>query len=140
MIGLGLALLLCADGHAKPRTGGIPWTCSVDAIFDAATLCKPRAEPGMRLYVSDVIAQNTTITAGVFALVSGTGLNCVTSTVVILPQTTQGSVRFVAPASTAAPAILHFSPALVVGAGQDLCGQGDPSNAVTLQVIGYTAP
>ena len=131
------ALFIQADGHTQ--SVGPQWTCSLDGILDSTTLCLAAAEPGMRRYITDVVAQSIETTAGLFSLHHGTGLNCATGEVVILIDGVS-STRIAAAGSTDAATRMRFKPALIVPSGKDLCVLGDAANGVTTQITGYLAP
>lgn len=117
---------------------GIPFTCSADNIAATLTLltgCKA-PEPGMTYYVTDVIAQSTTTTAGQFILRTGSGTNCGTTTASLFPSAAT-VVRFASPANTAAPTVVSFRTPLRVPEGKDICVLGVATNTTTVQVVGY---
>jgi len=140
-----LALSLLTGPEIKAQTSGLQFTCSADNI--AATLTKLTncddadlpAQPGMRRYITDVVAQSTTTTAGQWILRYGTGTNCGTGTTSLLPSAAT-VVRLAAPANTAAPTIIPLRTPVIVPSGQDLCVLGVATNTVTIQVNGYVAP
>lgn len=114
--------------------------CSVDNI--AATLtkvCSAQADATTTMYVTSVIAQSTTATAGNFLLEFGTGTNCGTGTTAFLPQAS-AAVRLTAPGNTAAPTVIALMTPLKVPAGKDLCLLGVATNTVTADIAGYVAP
>jgi hypothetical protein len=141
----GLAI---QTGRAQNRAPGPPWTCSLDALEDVPTLCKEGSGSGLRLYVTDVIAQSTTTTAGLFNLLASPktaagSADCIAGgdPPTLFPAgLTGGTTRFAAPASTAKPLMRMFPKPLIVPSGSDLCAVGDPSNPVTVQLVGYLAP
>lgn len=139
-----LALCLTGDGQARGRILGLQWTCSVDAINDSATVCASAPEPGQRRYITDIVAQSNGL-AGFFALYHGKaaalggGASCSTSIAVLIPVGA-ATPRLAAAASTVAPTVLHFNPAIAIPGGRDFCVEGDPGNTITFQVVGYIAP
>ena len=134
-----------ASQGVKAQTSGLQFTCSADDI--AATLTKLTncddadlpAQPGMRRYITDVVAQSTTTTSGQWILRYGTGTNCGTGTTSLFPAAAS-VVRIAAPASTAAPTIIPFRTPIIVPSGKDLCVLGVATNTTTIQVNGYVAP
>ena len=140
-----LAAALSLSGDVRAQTRGEVWSCGVDEIFDVRTLCRLAPEPGMRLYVTDVIAQSTTATGDLFSLwyaksvATGGTANCGSSDEAqILPPSV--SPWFAASNNATAPAHLRFNPALIVPTGKDFCLQGGTNESITIQVLGYVAP
>jgi hypothetical protein len=143
LLGIVLALLLPATGETQAVVGQ-PWTCAVDNQDDSTVRCIAAPEPGMRLYVTDVLAQSTTATAGLFNLVHGTAAalggsaNCATGETTFFPP---GAVsRYAAAANTLPATSYRPRQPLIVPAGRDVCVVGDGGNAVTVQLFGYVAP
>jgi len=106
----------------------------------------------MRRYVTDVVAQGTTTTAGLFILTynrsTATGglADCASDvsseTQTLLPpgiDTATGG-RFAAEASTLRPTTASLTQPLIVPSGNDLCVLVDGVNPVTVQLSGYLAP
>jgi hypothetical protein len=143
-LGIVLALLLPATGETQAVVGQ-PWTCSVDEQDDSTVRCIAAPEPGLRLYITDVVAQSTTSTAGLFNIVQGTataqggGADCSTANANMLPATDAGA-RFAAAANTSAATAYRPSSPVIVPTGRDVCILGDAGNPVTVQLFGYTAP
>jgi len=120
------------------------FSCSADNI--AATLtelsagCSAATVPSTAsLYITDVIAQSTTATAGQFILRSGTGTNCGTGTTSVLPSAAT-VVRFSAAGNGVAPTVINFTTPIKVTADHGLCVLGVATNTVTIQVTGFIAP
>jgi hypothetical protein len=101
-------------GHQQGTTG---WSCSLDDIGATLTLCIRAAEEGSTLYITDLVGQSTTGTAGQFILRTGTGSNCGTGTASLLP-----------------------SAPIRVPHGKDLCLLGVATQTFTGQIWGYVGP
>ena len=136
-----LVLLLPAVGSAQVHQRGLEWTCSVDGTLDSAVLCVVAPEPGMRRYITGIVAQSNTATAAKFNVYYGTGTVCNTGTTGLFP-TFAGfdSPRFVAAGNAAPPTAPALPTPLVVPGGNDLCVQGNEFDAVTVDISGYVAP
>lgn len=119
---------------------GTPWTCSLDNVGATLTLCQKAptsATNGKRLYITDIIAQSTTATAGQMILKSGTKTStaCDTGTASVLPSAAS-AVRLAYPANTAAPTVISFTVPLAVSGGKDLCVLAVGTNTISIQIIG----
>jgi len=123
--------------------------CSVDNRDDTPALCIAAHELGMRRYVTDIIAQSTTTTAGLFNLYQGRsqalggGVNCFTATTPLLPSSVDIQVaptRFIAAGNGVKATTIRLASPIVVPQGKDLCVVGDAANPVTVQLLGYVAP
>lgn len=140
-----LALILPTEGKAQNR--GTAWTCSLDARDDAPVLCISAPEPGMRRYITDVLAQSTKTSSGFFNLIyntakaSGGQSDCGGTAFTLLPAgLSNNSSRFQAAANTSAPTLIRPPTPVIVPKGMDLCVVGDATNTATVQLIGYVAP
>ena len=143
-LGLAFLITVALSGPAGPtvhaQIAGVPWTCSVDNVGAALVLCQPAsADLSVRRYVTDVVAQSTTATAGQFLLQYGTGTACATGTVSLLPSSAT-VIRIAAPGNGSAPALVSLRTPLVIPSGKDLCLLGVVTNTVTAQISGYLAP
>lgn len=145
--GILLALLLLfslrpgvSAGQTSAGYAGVSarWTCGLDDI--GATLTECRAAPGanFRLYITDIVAQSTTATAGTFGIRNGTGTNCGTGTANVLPSST-ATARYVSPANTIAPTVMTFSMPIPVAMNTAICVLGVGTNTTTIEIIGFTA-
>jgi hypothetical protein len=136
-----MALAVALKPARAQNIAGLQFTCAADDI--GATLTRLTGciapEPGMRRYVTDIVAQSTTTTSGQFILRFGTGTNCGTGTTSLLPSAATAA-RIASPANTAAPTVISFRSPLVVPSGKDLCVLGVATNTTTIQVSGYVAP
>lgn len=146
LVAAGVLFLLQTSGETQSRAIGTGWTCSLDDLADSPTLCISAPEPGMRRYITDIIAQSTKTTGGVLQLVhnksvaTGGSADCggaVTSA--IFPAGIEVG-RFAAAANTLAPMTVRLRTPIVVPTGRDLCAYGDPTNTASLQLIGYVGP
>lgn len=126
-------------GGVFTRTDPInPFTCSLDNIAATLTECQPAAAAGLSLYVTDIIAQSTTATAGQFLLRQGTGTNCGTGTASVFPSSAS-VIRFAAPGNTVAPLVVSLKSPIKLTAANALCLLGVATNTVTVSVGGWTA-
>ena len=134
-------LLHYASGTAQAQSAGLSYTCSADDIGATLTRLTNCLGPvdNNRRYVTDIVAQSTTATAGQFILRYGTGTNCGTGTTSLFPSTAT-VVRVAYPANTAAPTVIPFKTPLVVPTGKDLCVLAVGTNTISIQVNGYVAP
>lgn len=129
------------DGSRYVRYGGpITWFAGTSA--DAATTVKIQSAPGsgLSLYISDVITQSNTATAGLFTLVSGTGAgnNCTTGQAAIFNNST--AALYASPANTSPVNHFHLSIPIKLPANVDLCVLGVATNTTNITVTGFTAP
>ena len=127
---------------AQPTPNRGAWSCSVDNIAASLTKCAPTpaAPAGLRTFITDIVAQSTTGTAGQFLLRTGTGTNCATGTTSIFPSSAGGTVRWAAPANTVAPFVADLNTPLIVPADTDVCLLGVATNTVTAHLSGYYNP
>lgn len=132
--------------QAQGTYPGIAFACGADDI--GATLTRLKISGGgeclgpvdnNRRYITDIVAQSTTATSGLWILRYGTGTNCGTGTASILPSAATVA-RLVAPANTIVPTVMHFNTPLIVPTGKDICVLGVATNTTTLEVSGYVAP
>jgi len=144
---LFLASLLAFVGYpwgdqpaqAQSFVPGPSWTCSLDAIGATLTRCAlapTGGDSGTKRFVTDIVAQSTTATAGQFILRTGTGTNCGTGTVSLFPSAAT-VIRFSAPGNGSAPTVISFRTPLEVPKDSDLCLLGVGTNTVTAQISGY---
>lgn len=127
-------------GHPTIELGGPqPWACSLDGIGTTLTECRAAPGTGKRLYLTDVVAQSTTATAGLFLIRTGTGTNCATGMASLLPSAAT-AVRLAHPANTAAPLLIRLSTPLAAPVNSAICVLGVVTNTVTIQLSGYIAP
>jgi hypothetical protein len=129
------------DAPVQAQASGLAYTCSADDIGATLTRLTNCIGPvdNMRRYVTDIVAQSTTTTAGQMILRYGTGTNCGTGTTSLFPSSATG-VRVGYPANTSAPTVIVFRTPLVVPTGKDLCVLAVGTNTVSIQVNGYVAP
>ena len=133
-------ILSSPSAKAQAAYPGTPWTCSVDNVGAALVLCQSAsADLSVRRYVTDIVAQSTTTTAGQFLLQYGTGSACATGTTSLLPSSAT-VIRIAAPGNGSAPALVSLRTPLVIPSGKDLCLLGVVTNTVTAQISGYLAP
>ena len=133
-----LAVSLAADAQMYIRQGGATtdWTCSLDNIGATLTECKAAPGAGKQLFLTDVIAQSTTTTAGNFLLRTGTGTNCGTGTVSLLPAAAT-VIRYAAPANTVVPLTIHLITPIPAPVNTAICLLGVGTNTVTATLSGF---
>jgi hypothetical protein len=134
-------LVLPVVAFAQSPGRSFEWTCSLDNIGATLTECQRAPEPGMRLYLTDVVINSTTATAGQFLLRTGTGSNCGTGTASLLPSSAS-VVRLGYPGNATAggPAVLAFETPLAAPSATALCILCVATNTCTVQMAGYLAP
>jgi len=122
------------------RQGGpVTWTCGLNAVGTTLTQCQAAPGAGLFLYISSIVAQSSTGTAGQFTLTYGTGTNCGTGNTAIFANST--AVSMAAPANTAAPTVISFSvPLKLATAANALCVLGVATNTTNITINGFTAP
>lgn len=131
--------------HAQTRAGSVFFTCSVDNIGATLTLCQSAPVLNQRLYITDIVAQSTTATAGLMLLQTGTAqaiggtANCGTGTLSLYPSSA-AVPRIAYNANTGPPTVVSLQMPIVVTQNKDLCVIGTAVNTVTLQITGYVAP
>ncbi len=116
------------------------FTCGV--TNQAATLLECQAlAAGRTYYITDIVAQSSTATAGTFAVQSGTGANCGTSTATVFPAPPMTTAaRFASPPNTQPPITYSPTTPLVVTQGQAICAIGVLTNTLNIQISGYYTP
>jgi hypothetical protein len=131
--------LVSLDGALYTREGGpIRFSCGVTAIGTTLTQCQAAPGAGLSLYITDVITQSNTATAGLFTLRFGTGANCGTGTGNLFFGS--ASALMASPANTVAVNHFHLSTPIVVTANNAVCVLGVVTNTTNAQINGYTAP
>jgi hypothetical protein len=119
---------------AYPATG--QWSCSLDDVGATLTLCQEGVEPGVgHFYITDIAAQSTTATAGLFLVRAGTGTNCGTGTVSVFPAAATVP-RVAYPGNSLLPLAMSFTTPIKVPANKDICVIGTATNTVTVQIQG----
>jgi hypothetical protein len=123
------------------RTDAFParWTCALDNIAATLTQCQAAAGAGLRHWITHVIANSTTSTAGTFAIRQGTGTNCGTGTAGLLPGAST-SRTYVLPANTAAAFQASSISGIGATAANAICVIGVATNTTNITISGYTAP
>src|SRR5690349_11609013 len=94
------------------------FTCAFAGLAASLTKCVTNVTlpTGQRYYITDVAFQTTTATAGTFAIQSGTGTNCGTTTTAVWPVVNTAA-RWTAPISTSPSATATFATPIAVLAG-----------------------
>lgn len=132
-------LVASLDGQLYVRHGGpINWTCGLNALGTTRTQCQAAPGANVSLYVTSILAQSSTTTAGQFTVTSGTGANCATTNNALLAGST--AALYASPANTSAPAIITFQTPLKLATNTELCALGVATNLTELTVVGFTAP
>jgi hypothetical protein len=132
---------IASEGSGVVFQGGTPtyWNCGLDNIGATLTECQAAPAAGLKLYITGIVAQSTTSTAGQFGLRRGTGTNCGTGTGNVLSSAT-ATARWTVPANTIAPTVIPFPTPIALPAAEALCVLGVATNTTTIQITGYTAP
>lgn len=121
--------------YTTPVAFANSWTCALDNIAASLTQCIAVPASGS-YYITSVIAVSTTSTAGTFAIRSGTGSNCGTSTTGVMPGAST-SRTYVLPANTAAPFNQSSVAGVQVTAGHAVCVIGAATNTTNIVISGY---
>lgn len=147
LIGLALFALLLHGHQSQGQSWlpGVPFACSVDNQANSTAVCRYADPSGQSLYITDIVAQSVTATAGAFIVqtarsVSFGGLdNCASGATAIFPSS--GATQFRAPGNASQALDYRPSAPIAAGSGKDLCVIGDAAgNNVTIQISGYVAP
>lgn len=140
IISLPVAMLTLHGPKAEAQIITAPrWECSMDDVGATLTRCVSAPTSGEARYITDIVAQSTTTTAGLMLVRQGTGTNCGTSTVSVFPAAASVA-RFAYSANTLAPTVISLRTPLRVSPNADLCVIGTAVNTVTIQFEGYVAP
>jgi hypothetical protein len=141
LLGAGIparAELNASANAVIPFQPPVIWSCGLTAIGTTLTQCQAAPAAGLRLYITDVISQSNTATAGLFTLRFGTGANCVTGTGNLLFNS--ASALMASPGNTVAVNHFHLTTPIAVTAANAVCVLGVVTNTTNIQVNGYTAP
>lgn len=139
---VALAVFTIFDpGSAEAQSPGrsFEWTCSLDNIGATLTQCQHSPEPGMRLYLTDVIANSTTATAGLMLIRTGTGTNCGTGTLSLIPGAATVP-RFGYPGNASPAGAFNLISPLRAPSASAICVICTAVNTCTVQLSGYLAP
>jgi hypothetical protein len=132
-------IVVSLDGAQYVRIGGpITWSCGVTAIGTTLTECQAVPGAGLSLYLTDVVTQSNTATAGLFTLRFGTGTNCGTGTGNLFFNS--ASALMASPANTVAVNHFHLTTPIKVTANNAVCVLGVATNTTNAQLTGFTAP
>jgi hypothetical protein len=127
------------DGAEYIRYGGpISWSCGLNAIGTTLTQCQAAPGAGLSLYITDVVNQSQTSTAGLMTLRFGTGTNCGTGTGNLFFNS--ASALMASPANTAAVNHFHLTTPIKVTANNAVCVLGVATNTTNITITGFTAP
>ncbi len=123
---------------------GVPFRCGADnigATLTELTGCSAlsQTQQALRYYITSIVTQSTTATGGLFALGSGTGTNCGTGTLNLLPSSV-ATARFSSPANTAPANVITLPAPIPVTPGHAVCVLGVATNTTTIVVSGFIAP
>jgi hypothetical protein len=125
-----------ADAQSPPP--GEVWTCSLDDIGATLTLCQPLVT-GLRLHLTTIVIQSTTATAGQFLIRAGTGANCATDTISLLPAAA-AVPRLAYSGNTLFGTVTPLATPIVAPRDNDLCIICTATNTCSVQLIGYASP
>jgi hypothetical protein len=140
VVALALLALMPLRGDVQAQQNRFDlWTCSVDDVGATLTTCKQAPEPGLSLYLTDVVINSTTSLGGTYLLRYGTDANCGTGTTSLLPSA--AVVPRIAYTGTGSISdSLSLQTPLRVPSGKALCIICSVTNTCTAQLIGYVAP
>lgn len=134
----GVLLLPALPAAAQPYRGE-PFSCSLDGVSNSLTVCMA-AKGEQRFWITKIVAQSTTTTAGQFILRYGTGTACGTGTASLFPAAATAA-RWGYPASTSAPTVIDLSESPIAAPKEvDLCVLAVATNTLTISIHGYLAP
>jgi hypothetical protein len=141
---VGIFLALASSAWAQGRvTLDHPQRFAASVADIGATLTEIQAAvTGQAIYVTDVILQSSTATAGTFALRSGTGTNCATNPIGVMPQpgVATPTLTLGYPGNASAPLQIALSMPFRLPAGTALCIIGTATNLARGQVHGFKSP
>jgi hypothetical protein len=140
MVGL-LAIVVVALWPHLPKAqaqSGEAWECSLDAVGATLTLCE-QAQPGLRLYITDIVMQSVTATGGLMLIRGGTGANCATGTASILPSAA-AVPRLAYPANDVHTTHINLETPVAAQRNADLCVICTVTNTCSIQLTGFAAP
>lgn len=127
------------DGALYVVPGGpVMWSCGLNAIGTTLTQCQAAPGASLRLYITDVVSQSNTATAGLFTLRFGTGANCGTGTGNLIFNS--AAALMASPGNTVAVNDFHLTTPIPVTANNAVCVLGVVTNTTNIQILGYTAP
>jgi hypothetical protein len=115
------------------------WTCTLANLANTLTQCVAPPAAGLRHYITDITVQTTTATSGQYAIQTGTGSNCGTSTAPLFPSSST-SDRWNAPTNASASDTKNFTSPLKPTTLHAICVIGTATNTITIQLQGYDAP
>jgi hypothetical protein len=119
--------------------GPTKFTCSLAALVASLTECQAAPAAGLRYYITDIVVQTTTATAGDYSIQSGTGTNCGTATAAVFPKHAT-TARFKAPIAANPTAVINFTTPIAVTTAHALCVIGHGTNTINVQISGFVAP
>jgi hypothetical protein len=131
--------VISTDGSLYVRPHGpVIWSCGLSAIGTTLTQCQAAPGAGLRLYITDIVAQSNTATAGLFTVRFGTGTNCATGPGNLFFAS--ASALIAAPANTVPVDLIHLTTPIAVTAANAICVLGVVTNTTNIEINGYTAP
>lgn len=131
--------VMSTDGATYVRNGGpVNWSCDLNAIGTTLTQCQAAPGAGLRLYITNIVAQSNTATDGLWTIRFGTGTNCGTGTGNLLFGS--ASALVCAPRNTTLPVVMPFNTPISVTAANAVCVLGVVTNTTNIHIDGYTAP
>ncbi len=114
------------------------FTCALMNLAATLTQCQALTA-GRTYYITDIVVQTTTATAGSYSIQTGTGSNCGTSTTALFPSSST-SDRWTAPITSQAAGVISTTQPLVTTAGHAICVIGTVTNTINIQISGYYSP
>lgn len=128
------------DGALFTRNGGpVQWSCGLDAVGATLTQCQAAPAAGLKLYITDIVAQSTTATGGQMLIRFGTGTNCATGLTSLFPSAATVA-RIGYPGNASAPTVIQFLTPIPAAAANAICVIGVATNTLSIQINGFTAP
>ncbi len=114
------------------------FSCTLVGLAASLTECQALAA-GRTYYVTDIVVQTTTATAGSYAIQTGTGTNCGSSTTPLFPGGNTAN-RYLAPINTQATAVISPTQPYVATTGHAICVIGTATNTINVQISGWYSP
>lgn len=115
-----------------------PFSCGLTNIGTTLTECKAAPGSGLSLYITDIVPQSNTGTAGFYTLRYGTGVNCGTGTGNLFFASATALLQ--CPANVSTSVGIKFSTPIKVTANNAVCVLGVITNTTNIQINGFTAP
>jgi len=130
--------LTTQDVKAPDALRGPTWTCSLDGIGATLTLCKSAESENYAMYITDIIMQSTTSTAG--CTYCEREREPLANRYGFLFPSAAAVPRFVYPTNALFHGTINLQTPLRVPPGKDLCIICTATNLCTMQIIGQVGP